>query len=91
MESSARPGSRSGALAGTARGDDITLGIRPEDCRIVAEGGTLQGSVFGIEPTGVITYLTVQCGDRLVEVKAARDFRSPLGVPVAVGFDPDRL
>ena len=38
---------------------------------------------------GDITYLTVQCGDRFVEVK--RDFRSPLGVPLAVGFDPDRL
>ena len=85
------PGIEIGGLAGTASSGDITLGIRPEDSRVVAEGGNLQGSVFGIEPTGDITYLTVLCGDRLVEVKAARDFRSPLGVPVAVGFDPDRL
>ena len=86
------PGDRDrGGTAGTASSGDISLGIRPEDCRVVAEGGNLQGSVFGIEPTGDIPYLTVQCGDRLVEVKAARDFRSPLGVPVAVGFDPDRL
>ena len=36
----------------------MTLGVRPEDCR-VADGGELKGNVYGVEPTGDATYLTV--------------------------------
>jgi multiple sugar transport system ATP-binding protein len=66
----------------------ITLGIRPEDC--VVGGGNLTGSVYGVEPTGDMTYLTVNVGPRQVEVKAARDFRAGLDTPVTIGFDPRR-
>ena len=67
-----------------------TLGIRPEDCQIV-EGGHLRGEVFGVEPTGEATYLTVSAGGRLVEVKAPRDFRAALDSAISIGFDPARL
>jgi multiple sugar transport system ATP-binding protein len=68
----------------------VTLGIRPEDCR-VAEAGDLRGEVYGVEPTGDVTYLTVSAGGHQVEVKAPRDFRIALDSSVAIAFDPTRL
>jgi multiple sugar transport system ATP-binding protein len=68
----------------------VTLGVRPEDCRVGA-GGELAGEVYGIEPTGDATYLTVRAGSQPVEVKAPREFRAPLDSRIEIGFDPDRL
>jgi multiple sugar transport system ATP-binding protein len=67
----------------------ITLGVRPEDC--VVGGKNVMGKVYGVEPTGDMTYLTVTAGARQVEIKAARDFRSAIDAPVIIGFDPKRL
>ena len=67
----------------------VTLGIRPEDCRV--GGDTVRGTVYGVEPTGDVTYLTVSTGTRQIEVKAARDFRSDIDVGISIGFDPARL
>ncbi len=69
----------------------VTLGVRPEDCRVAADGGHLIGQVYGVEPTGDMTYLTLKAGDRLIEVKADRDYRSDLDVTCHVTFDPQRL
>ena len=77
------------APAPTALSGRVTLGFRPEDCSV---GGThLQGTVYGVEPTGDMTYLTVLAGTKKVEVKAARDYRSEIDRPVSIGFDPARL
>jgi multiple sugar transport system ATP-binding protein len=67
----------------------ITLGIRPEDCRI--GGDTMQGLVYGVEPTGDVTYLTVMVGTKQVEVKAAREFRADIDTPISISFDASRL
>ena len=67
----------------------ITLGVRPEDCRV--GGDNVQGAVYGVEPTGDMTYLTVQAGAKQLEIKAARDFRSDIDVPIGIGFDPAHL
>lgn len=67
----------------------VTLGIRPEDCTVGGEH--LQGLVYGVEPTGDTTYLTVQTGKRAVEIKAARDFRAAIDTPITIGFDLSRL
>jgi multiple sugar transport system ATP-binding protein len=67
----------------------VTLGVRPEDCRI--GGGEVEGTVYGVEPTGDVTYLTVLAGGKALEVKAARDFRAPIDSPIRIGFDPGRL
>ena len=68
----------------------VTLGVRPEDCH-VAESGNLRGDVYGVEPTGDSTYITVATADQKLEVKAPRDFRPALDTPIAIGFDPARL
>ena len=67
----------------------ITLGIRPEDCTV--GGDQVQGMVYGVEPTGDVTYLSVLAGPKQIEVKAARDFRSDIDLPITIGFDPARL
>ncbi len=67
----------------------VTLGIRPEDCRV--GGDNVQGMVYGVEPTGDVTYLTVTTGPKQIEVKAARDFRSTIDTAITIGFDPARL
>lgn len=67
----------------------VTLGIRPEDCQI--GGNNLQGTVYGVEPTGDVTYLTVLAGGKKIEVKAARDFRSDIDLGIDIGFDPAHL
>ncbi len=67
----------------------VTLGVRPEDCSI--GGGHLTGTVYGVEPTGDMTYLTVTAGKRQFEVKAPRGFRAALDSEVTLGFDASRL
>ena len=83
-------GVRVNGLSGPSRGK-VTLGVRPEDCRPSADDSHLTGSVYGVEPTGDVTYLTVKSGESLIEVKAARDYRASLDTPVQVDFDPTRL
>ena len=67
----------------------VSFGIRPEDCTV--GGGELSGTVYGVEPTGDCTYLTIAGGKTLFEVKAQRDFRALLDSPITIGFDPARL
>jgi multiple sugar transport system ATP-binding protein len=67
----------------------VVLGIRPEDCRV--GGDDLQGVVYGVEPTGESTYLTIETGAKRFEVKESRDYRAALDSPVRIGFDPARL
>ncbi len=69
----------------------VILGVRPEDCHVQGADAHLSGQVFGIEPTGDLTYLTVKAGDKLIEVKADRDYRAGLDQPVDVAFDQSRL
>ncbi len=79
-----------GGLPGHHSGT-ITLGIRPEDCTVAAEGAHLSGTVFGVEPTGDTTYLTMKAGNKLIEVKADRDYRADLNIDEKVRFDPTRI
>jgi multiple sugar transport system ATP-binding protein len=67
------------------------LGVRPEDCRVAGGEGHLAGSIYGLEPTGDQTFLTVRTAADQVEIKADRDFRAPLDSPVSIAFDPGRL
>ena len=67
----------------------VTLGVRPEDCHV--GGDNVQGMVYGVEPTGDTTYLTVLAGTKKIEVKAAREYRSDIDVPIGITFDPSHL
>ncbi len=65
----------------------VTLGVRPEDCHVVAGEGHLNATVFGVEPTGDVTFLTLRAGEKYIEVKANRDYRADLDASQAVNFD----
>jgi multiple sugar transport system ATP-binding protein len=67
----------------------VKLGVRPEDCSV--GGDSVQGMVYGVEPTGDVTYLTVLAGTKKIEVKAARDYRSDIDVAIGITFDPAHL
>ncbi|MBA3324937.1 MAG: ABC transporter ATP-binding protein [Rhodobacteraceae bacterium] len=69
----------------------ITLGVRPEDCHVTQGEAHLRGQVYGVEPTGEATFLTLKAGERLIEIKAARGYRSALDVGETVSFDRARL
>jgi multiple sugar transport system ATP-binding protein len=69
----------------------VTLGVRPEDCAVTGMPVHLAGTVYGVEPTGDVTYLTVKAGETLIEVKADRDYRAPLDTPETVSFDLTRI
>lgn len=72
--------------------DEVVLGVRPEDCHVAPlEKAHLTGKVYGVEPTGDVTYLTVACDDIKFEVKADRGYREALGADVGVAFDTTRL
>jgi len=66
---------------------EVILGIRPEDCHVAQEGAHLTGTVYGVEPTGDTTYLTIRTGEKLIEVKADRFYRAALESTETVAFD----
>jgi multiple sugar transport system ATP-binding protein len=71
---------------------DVLLGVRPEDARVAAAGaGAADGVVYGVEPTGEATFLTVATGAGRIEVKTHRTWRAALDSPVGVEFDPAAL
>jgi multiple sugar transport system ATP-binding protein len=72
---------------------DLILGVRPEDTYISndADAAHVVGEVYGIEPTGDMTYLTVKAGEHMLEVKADRSFRADLGDTAHLKFDLERL
>ena len=70
---------------------EVVLGVRPEDCRIRDAPAHLSGAVYGVEPTGDTTYVTVRTDSYLIEIKADRDYRASLDSTAHIGFDPNRL
>ncbi len=84
------PGVRVEGLT-TAHSGSVTLGIRPEDCTVAAPASHLEATVYGVEPTGDMTFLTLRTDKGLVEVKAHRDYRAELGASERVAFDTKRI
>ncbi len=70
----------------------VVLGIRPEDATVCDEkSGHVKGLLYGLEPTGDQTFLSIRTDTAIVEVKADRDFRQALDTPISVQFDLARL
>ena len=70
---------------------EVVLGVRPEDCHVAQAEAHLTGSVYGVEPTGDTTYLTIRAAEKLIEVKARRDYRADLETTETVAFDRNRI
>ena len=74
----------------------VTLGIRPEELSVhenksVGNLQSFDGVLYGLEPMGDQTILSVRCGESLIEVKETREFIQALDTPVRVYVDPASL
>ena len=68
------------------------LGVRPEDCSVVAPAkGAIKGEIYTTELIGDHTLVTVRAGSDLLVVKAAKDFTAKLGEKIGIGFNTDHL
>jgi multiple sugar transport system ATP-binding protein len=77
------------ATAVTADLPEAVVGVRPEDCRIAADGaGTLDGRVYTVELIGDHTLITLDLGGQMLTVKGPKDFERADGGRLAVAFAP---
>jgi ABC-type sugar transport system ATPase subunit len=67
----------------------VTLGVRPEDLTLVAEGQP--ATVFVSEPLGNEVIVNVTVGETLVKLRAGPSVRPTRGETVFVAADPERL
>ena len=68
---------------------EATLGIRPEDCALVAPGtGTLDATLYATELLGDHILATVAVGEDMLTVKTAKDFEGALDAPIGVRLEP---
>jgi multiple sugar transport system ATP-binding protein len=67
------------------------LGIRPEDCSVVAPAkADIKGEIYTTELIGDHTLVTVKAGQDLITVKASKDYTARLGDPAGVSISTDR-
>ena len=68
------------------------LGVRPEDCSVVAPGkGDVAGEIYAVELIGDHTLVTVKSGGDMLTVKAAKDFEANNLEKVSVSLATERL
>ena len=68
------------------------LGVRPEDCAVVAPAkGNIKGEIYAVELIGDHTLVTVKTGSDMLTVKAAKDFTGASGENIGVSFAKERL
>ena len=68
------------------------LGVRPEDCTIVAPAmGAIQGDIYATELIGDHTLVTVKAEADMLTVKAPKDFSARPGDKAGVSFSRDHL
>lgn len=72
--------------------DKAILGVRPEDCTIVAPDiAEFKGEIYTIELIGDHTLVTVKAGDDFITVKAPKDFSGKSGSQIGVSFSKERM
>ena len=68
------------------------LGVRPEDCSVVALAkGSLKAEIYTVELIGDHTLVTVKAGSDLLTVKAPKDFTGSTGEKIGVTLAKERL
>ncbi|GAB2176796.1 ABC transporter ATP-binding protein [Dongia sp. agr-C8] len=76
----------------SARMDKAILGVRPEDCAVVApEAGALKGTIYTTELIGDHTLVTVEIGADKLTVKASKDIGGSQGDTVGVSLRREHL
>jgi multiple sugar transport system ATP-binding protein len=76
----------------SGRSDKAILGVRPEDCGVVAaEKGQLVAEIYAVELIGDHTLVTVKAGQDMLTVKAPKDFTGNTGENIGITLVKDRL
>jgi multiple sugar transport system ATP-binding protein len=71
---------------------EAVLGVRPEDCTIVApDKGALKGSIYAVELIGDHTLVTLETGTGMLTVKAPKDFTAKLNETAGVALTRESL
>ena len=84
-------GTKIGSPVG-GRASRAILGVRPEDCGVVAPAkAALKGVIYTTELIGDHTLVTVDSGHDKLIVKAAKDFRGNQGDAIGVTVQRERL
>jgi multiple sugar transport system ATP-binding protein len=87
-----RTGSGKVDVAVAGKLEKAILGVRPEDCSVVAPSkGHIKGEIYAVELIGDHTLVTVKAGTDMLTVKAAKDFTADLGESIGVALVKDRL
>ena len=72
--------------------DKAILGVRPEDCAVVApEDGALKGVIYTTELIGDHKLVTVETGHDKLTVKASKDFNGNQGDAIGVALRREHL
>ena len=68
------------------------LGVRPEDCSVVAPGkGNIEAEIYTVELIGDHTLVTVKTGSDMLTVKAPKDFIGSMGENIGVSVSKEHL
>lgn len=72
-------------IPGLNAGDqNITLGFRAEDARVVESGGQINAPIYTLELLGDATMVTVRIGSKLVSVRADKNYRASIDDMVSI-------
>ena len=63
---------------------NITLGFRAEDARVVDSGGQINAPIYTLELLGDATMVTVRIGSKLVSVRADKNYRASIDDMVSI-------
>ena len=70
------------------------LGVRPEDVQVVGAkdaGANLAAPIYSVELTGESTLVSVHAGDRLLTMRADKNFAGDFDQMIGVRTTPERL
>lgn len=67
-----------------AADQNITLGFRAEDARVVDGGGQINAPIYTLELLGDATMVTVRIGSKLVSVRADKNYRASIDDMVSI-------
>lgn len=67
----------------------VTLGFRAEDIELVTQGGQIDAPVYSLELLGDASMIAVEVGRELVNLKAGKDCRAPIGTPISARLLPE--
>jgi multiple sugar transport system ATP-binding protein len=67
-----------------AADQNITLGFRAEDARVVDNGGQINAPIYTLELLGDATMVTVRIGSKLVSVRADKNYRASIDDMVSI-------